>query len=114
MYYQLGCVKNKPQLNVNKTIYVIFVQKKPLNEDITIIFNNTKIEEVDVQKYCSVWFQKDLCWYTHVEKLTAEPSKAVGCLVKLTELLPLWLKICALLYAILFHIIILQRSMEYH
>lgn len=84
---------NKPQLNVNKTIYVIFVPKnKPLNEDITIIFNSTKIEEVEAQKYFGVWFQEDLCWYTHVEKLTVELSKAVGCVVILSELLPLWLK----------------------
>lgn len=85
--------KNKLQLNVKKTNYIIFA---PINrcEDtkVTIYFENKIIEEVTEQKFLGVWFNRELSWNTHVNKLSSELSRVIGCIYKIRNLIPLWLK----------------------
>lgn len=97
-----GLHMNKLQLNVSKTKYITFVPvNKSTNTNLTILFRNCKIDQVETQKFLGIWFRTDLSWNTHVEKLCSELSKTVGCLFKIASLIPLWLK--KLLYYTLFY-----------
>lgn len=84
---------NKLQLNVKKTKFIIF---SPVNRcdqtKVAICFENDVIEEVSEQKFLGVWFNRGLSWNTHINKLTSELSRAIGCIYKIRNLIPLWLK----------------------
>lgn len=84
---------NKLQLNAPKTKYIIFAPiNKPIDNCIDIVFRGAKLERVKTEKFLGVWFQKNLSWNTHVDKLAVQLSKSIGCLYKLSRLIPLWLK----------------------
>lgn len=84
---------NKLQLNISKTNYVVFTPiNKPLNYTIDLIYRNNRLKQSKAQKFLGVWFENNLSWNTHVSKLTAELSKTVGCLYKIRDIIPLWLK----------------------
>lgn len=86
--------QNKLQMNTSKTKYMIFVPfNKPRNFNATIAFGDRIIEQVKCQKFLGVWFQKDLAWNMHVDKTVTELSKSVGCLYRLSTLVPPSLKI---------------------
>lgn len=79
--------QNKPTLNVAESKNIVF---KPINErcrdDINIMFRNQEL------KFIGVWFQENMSWNTHVDRLTSELSKIVGCIFKLNLFVPLWLR----------------------
>lgn len=89
-------------MNSSKTKYMIFAPtNKPRNCNAAILFEDRLIEQVKCQKFLGVWFQEDLAWNTHIDKLAMELSKTAGCLYRLSTLVPPWLKI-SLYYALLF------------
>lgn len=93
---------NKLQLNVSKTKYIVFaLPNKPRNYSSAVLFEGKEIEQVTSQKFLGVWFSEGLTWNTHIEKLTVELSKTVGCLYKLSPVLPKWLQI-ELYYALFY------------
>lgn len=40
-----------------------------------------------------VWFQENLSWNVHVDNLAIDLSRSLGCLYRLTSLIPTWLKL---------------------
>lgn len=74
---------------------------KPRNCNAAILFEDRLIEQVKCQKFLGVWFQEDLAWNTHIDKLAMELSKTAGCLYRLSTLVPPWLKI-SLYYALFY------------
>lgn len=84
--------ENKLALNASKTKYVIF---RPTNKPCITLkfsFQDTTLECVKTQKFLGVWFEENMSWNTHVTKLAPELGKTVGCMYKLSDLVPLWLK----------------------
>lgn len=85
--------QNKLRLNATKTTYIIFRPiNKPLNEDINLKYEGHLIARVHEQKFLGVWFQEQLNWSVHVNNLVAALARTVGCLYKISHLVPLWLK----------------------
>lgn len=85
--------QNQLMLNISKSKYIVFQPiNKPHGDDINIFFKNQRLEQVKSQKFLGVWFQENLSWNTHVDKLESELSKTVGCIFKLNSLIPIWLK----------------------
>lgn len=62
----------------------------PVN--ITVSFKGKQIEQVATQKFLGVWFQENLSWDNHVNKLSSDLSKVVGSMYKISSLIPLTLK----------------------
>lgn len=93
---------NKLRLNASKTKYILFAPiNKPRNISLSVSFEGQTLEQVKVQKFLGVWFQEDLSWNEHINKLAADLSRSVGCMYKLCPLLPLWLK-KALYYTLIY------------
>lgn len=93
---------NKLQLNVSKTKYIIFKPiNKPMPVKITVLFKGEQIEQVSTQKFLGVWFQENLSWDNHINKLSSDLSKVVGSMYKISSLIPLTLK--KAMYYALFH-----------
>lgn len=84
---------NKLSLNINKTKYIIF---RPINtvgtNSIQIYYDNIRIDQVTSQKFLGVWFNENLSWSVHTSKLASELSKIVGLFFRISNLLPVWLK----------------------
>lgn len=93
---------NKLQLNESKTKYVIFrpINKRD-NDALKIEFKNTTLEQVKEQKFLGVWFHEELTWNAHVSHIKTQLSRAIGCMYRIANLIPLWLKKC--LYHSLFY-----------
>lgn len=84
---------NKLQLNTSKTKYVLFrAPNKAAGNDMCLTFNGIPLEQVKDKKFLGVWFNEEIKWTTHVRKLVSELSKSVGCLFKISHLIPLWLR----------------------
>uniref|UniRef100_A0A147BB35 Putative tick transposon n=1 Tax=Ixodes ricinus TaxID=34613 RepID=A0A147BB35_IXORI len=84
---------NKLNLNTKKTKYILFAPKnKRDSTNLVIHFKDEIIEQVHEQKFLGVWFNQELNWNTHVNKLSSELSRSVGCLYKIGNLIPTWLK----------------------
>lgn len=62
----------------------------PVN--INVIFQAKRLEQVTTQKFLGVWFQENFAWGNHVNKLSNDLSKVVGCMYKIGDIIPLWLK----------------------
>lgn len=93
---------NRLQLNTNKTKYIIFAPiNKPMKNDIHITFRGTPLKQEVKQKFLGVWFQENLSWNTHIDNLALELSRSLGCLYRISSLIPLWLKVS--LYYTLFY-----------
>lgn len=84
---------NKLLLNIAKTNYMMFTPiKKHCNYTVYSISRNNRLKQTKAQKFLRIWFEDKLSWNTHVCKLTAELSKTLGCLYKIRDIIPLWLK----------------------
>lgn len=85
---------NMFSLNLSKTSCIIF---RPINtadyHKVSIPFGRVTIHEVDCVKFLGVWFYQNLSWNTHVSKLASEVGKSVGCLYKVANLVPVWLRL---------------------
>lgn len=87
-------LRNKLSLNISKTKYIIF---KPINtvetNCIHIHYDSITINQVSSQKFLGVWFNENLSWSVHISKLSSELSKIVGLFYRISNLLPVWLKV---------------------
>lgn len=83
---------NELKLNAEKTKYIIFrpINKRD-NNQIHLQFNGLPIAQVEEQKFLRVWFNEELTWTTHINKLRGELSRVVGCMYKIANLIPNWL-----------------------
>jgi hypothetical protein len=69
---------NLLSLNLNKTCYMIFGNKKNLNMDLDIRINNEKLIRAYETKFLGVIITTDLKWGKHVDMIVNKMSKVVG------------------------------------
>lgn len=94
--------KNKLKLNTQKTKFIMFRPiNKHISDNIVILFDNQRLEQVSTQKFLGVWFHEHLTWTPHVNSLLVDLARSVGCLSKIAFLLPSWL--CKSLYYSMFY-----------
>ena len=68
---------NKLSLNVSKTNYIIFGNRK-VHSDLDIKIHNDKITRVSETKFIGVWIDEKLNWKKHVECVKRNLSRVVG------------------------------------
>ena len=68
---------NKLSLNVSKTNYILFGNRKA-HSDLDIEIHNNKITRVSETKFLGVWIDEKLNWKKHVECVKRNPSRVVG------------------------------------
>ena len=68
---------NKLSLNVSKTNYILFGNRK-VHSDLDIKIHNDKITRVSETKFLGVWIDEKLNWKKHVECVKRNLSRVVG------------------------------------
>jgi len=76
---------NLLSLNIKKTNYILFGNKKLL--DISLFINNEKLTRVYETKFLGIIIQSNLKWNTHIALLKNKISKTIGILCKVKNVL---------------------------
>ena len=77
---------NRLSLNLDKTTYVIFGNKK--FDDIKIYFRDVEIKRQFETKFLGVILQANLKWNTHINIVLSKTSKCLGIMSKIRHLIP--------------------------
>ena len=77
---------NRLSLNLDKTTYVIFGNKK--FDDIKIYFRDVEIKRQFETKFLGVILQANLKWSTHINIVLSKTSKCLGIMSKIRHLIP--------------------------
>ena len=89
---RLNCwfIANKLSLNINKTNFIIFTNKKYNKDEIknAISFDGKFINPVASTKFLGVHIDERLSWSTHIHEVSNKISKSCGILSKLKWRLP--------------------------
>ena len=78
---------NKLSLNVNKTNFIMFNNKKQLRTDVHIVLNGTNIEQVTNTKFLGVTIDENLTWREHIKMVETKVSKSIAVLYKTMHVL---------------------------
>ena len=78
---------NLLSLNVKKTSYIVFSNRRKL--DVNIILANTQINRVDDTRFLGVIISSKLNWNKHIDVVVNKICKTVGIIAKVRYLLPL-------------------------
>jgi hypothetical protein len=78
---------NKLSLNVKKTNYILFGQRKRENY-LNICINNNIIEQTVKTKFLGVIINQTLTWTDHISVVTHKVNKSIGILSRLSKSLP--------------------------
>jgi len=73
---------NKLSLNIKKTHYMLFTNKKIREQNIPLVIDNQTIEEVEKTKFLGVFIDNKLKWKHHVNSVSGKISKGMGMLIK--------------------------------
>ena len=73
---------NKLSLNIGKTHFMLFTDKKRKDHDLTIMIDGTKIEEVKKTKFLGVIIDNKLSWKDHVAHVASKVSRGMGMIIK--------------------------------
>ena len=93
---------NKISLNKGKTEYIIFKgSQKPLNYDIRISINGTRLYPSSQIKYLGVILDSDLSWKSQINNTAIRLKRANGVLAKIRHFVPQ--KVLLLVYYAIFH-----------
>ena len=76
---------NLLSLNIKKTNYILFGNKKP--PDISLLINNEKLLRVYETKFLGIIIQANLKWTTHIRLLENKISKTLGVINKAKNIL---------------------------
>src|SRR5260221_13349112 len=76
---------NLLSLNLTKTAYMVFVKKK--TEPVTILMQDTILEQVTETKFLGILINKGLSWSPHIMLVCNKISKNIGVLAKARHLL---------------------------
>ena len=90
---------NKLSLNLSKTKLIIFGNQKIENE-VTLMINNIKIERVYEYKFLGVLIDHKLSWKSHIDHVKRKMSKTIAILFRSKEILnqkSLYLLYCSLI-----------------
>ena len=74
---------NKLTLNIGKSKFMFFSNKKKIKHELCIKINGKKLEKCVTYKYLGVIFDKNLSWQPHIEYICGKISKACGALSKI-------------------------------
>ena len=77
---------NKLSLNVSKTNYILFGNRK-VHSDLDIKIYNNKITRVSETKFLGVWIDEKLNWKKHVECVKRNMSRVVGIIYRARHIL---------------------------
>ena len=77
---------NKLSLNVSKTNFILFGNRKQ-NEDLDITINNVKIDRVYVTKFLGVLIDSNLNWKEHIDGINNKISKSIAIIYKASKIL---------------------------
>ena len=66
---------NKLSLNVNKTNFIMFNNKKQSRTDVHIVLNGTNIEQVTNTNFLGVTIDENLTWREHIKMVETKVSK---------------------------------------
>ena len=78
---------NKLTLNISKSKFMFFSNKKKVDHILDIKINGKSLEKSNSYKYLGVIFDHDLTWKPHVERICNKISKACGAISKLRHYL---------------------------
>ena len=73
---------NKLSLNIGKTHFMLFSNKKRRHYDLNIKIDETKIEEVKKTKFLGVIIDNKLTWKDHVAHVASKVSRGMGMIIK--------------------------------
>ena len=80
---------NRLSLNLDKTSYIIFGNKK--YDDINICFRDTTLARQYESKFLGVILTSQLKWKKHIDVVLSKTSKCLGILSKVRHLVPVQL-----------------------
>ena len=78
---------NKLSLNVNKTNFIMFTNKKQLRATVNIVLNGKNIEQVSHTKFLGVIIDENLTWREQIKTVETKVSKSIGVLYKTKDVL---------------------------
>ena len=64
-------VKNGLKLNIKKTKYMVFTNRRNLDKDLNISLNNIKIERTERERFLGVIIDTNLSWTSHINILSS-------------------------------------------
>lgn len=77
---------NKLSLNLTKTNFMVFSNRKKQN-DVTVSINNCKLDRVTNVKFLGVTIDEKLNWKEHISKIKGKLSKCIYVLYKVKDIL---------------------------
>ena len=83
---QRWVLDNGLKLNISKTKYMIFTNKR--KEDININIGGVRIKQSDQERFLGIIIDSKLNWTQHIKHLTTKVSRNAGILYKLKGLVP--------------------------
>ena len=80
---------NKLSLNIEKTNYVVFSNRRNVNHDnCHISMNSNYLQKADHVKFLGVYIDSKLSWINHIHFVATTIAKGIGILSKLKHILP--------------------------
>ena len=80
---------NKLSLNIEKTNYVVFSNRRNVNHDnCHISMNSNYLQKADHVKFLGVYIDSNLSWNNHIHFVATTIAKGIGILSKLKHILP--------------------------
>lgn len=78
---------NKLSLNVNKTHFIMFNNKKQPRTGVNIVLNGKNIEQVSYTKFLGVTIDENVTWREHIKMVESKVSKNIAVLYKTRHVL---------------------------
>ena len=72
---------NKLSLNIGKTYFMVFTNKKKRLDELNILIDGNKIEEVKKTKFLGVIIDNKLSWKDHVAHVVGKVSRGLGMII---------------------------------
>ena len=75
-------VSNRLSLNAKKTNFIIFCspQKIYKRDDVNIILNGNKVEQISHTQFLGIFIHENLNWEEHIKQISAKVSTSIGVL----------------------------------
>ena len=80
-------IKNKIQININKSKYILFSYRKNIFLP-SIFFNQQLLTNTESIKFLGITLDKNLNFRDHLNLISTKSSKSIGLLFKLNKFLP--------------------------
>ena len=79
---------NGLKLNLQKTKYMIFTNRRKINREMDLFLNGVKIEYSECERFLGVMMDSNLSWTKHINLLSAKISRNAGIIYKLKGKVP--------------------------